>query len=207
MPEASPPRQRRATRPDPDMSDTFTDPQTIIDFWREAGPDRWFTADPDFDALVRNRFLDLYERAALGELDSWTEEPNGALALVILLDQFPRNMFRGHARMYATDAKALQLAQEALARGDHWRVGDDINQFFVMPLMHAEDLAEQDACVVLMEEVDPANLSFAHEHRDTIRRFGRFPHRNVILGRPPRDDESLFLADGDPAKEAHSTNS
>jgi uncharacterized protein (DUF924 family) len=189
------------------MSDTFTDPQTIIDFWREAGRDRWFTPDPDFDSLVRQRFLDLYERAALGELDAWTEEPNGALALVILLDQFPRNMFRGLARMYATDAKALQLAHEALARGDHWRVGDDINQFFVMPLMHAEDLAEQEACVALMAEVDPENLSFALEHRDTVSRFGRFPHRNRILGRTTRDDEAAFLADqGEPAA-AHSTNS
>lgn len=189
------------------MSDTFTDPQTIIDFWREAGPDRWFTADPEFDSRIRQRFLDLYERAALGELDSWTEEPNGALALVMLLDQFPRNMFRGHARMYATDPKALQLAQEALARGDHWRVGDDINQFFVMPLMHAEDLAEQDACVALMTEVDPQSLSFALEHRETIQRFGRFPHRNAILGRPSREDEVRFLADGAAAEEVHSTNS
>ncbi|BDA86169.1 hypothetical protein Sa4125_37110 [Aureimonas sp. SA4125] len=189
------------------MSETFTDPQTIIDFWREAGPDRWFFADADFDSLIRQRFLDIYERAALGELDSWTEEPNGALALVLLLDQFPRNMFRGHRRMYQTDAKALHLAREALARGDHLAVGDDVNQFLVLPLMHAEDLAMQDACVALMEEVDPDNLSFAHEHRETVRRFGRFPHRNVILGRPSSEEELEFLKATQGTDTAHSTKS
>ena len=189
------------------MSDTYTDPQTIIDFWREAGPDRWFTANPAFDRLIRRRFLDIYERAALGELDVWTEEPTGTLALVILLDQFPRNMFRGHSRMYATDAKALRIARKALSRGDHLTVGDDINQFLAMPLMHAEDNEAQEACVAWMVDIDPDNLSFAHEHRDTIQRFGRFPHRNEILGRDSTEAERKFLAAGPDSDAVNSTKS
>lgn len=179
------------------MSETILDPQAIIDFWREAGPEKWFERNEAFDATIGQRFGDVYERAALGDLDSWADEPNGALALVILLDQFPRNMFRGDPAMYATDEKARKIARMALARGDAEHVPDDVNQFFVMPLMHSEILDDHDECVRWMERIgDERNLKFANRHRDIVRRFARFPHRNALLGRRSTPEEEAFMADG-----------
>ena len=178
------------------MSDYSIDPQTIVDFWRDLGPERWFTRYDELDATIAQRFGDVYERAALGELDHWAEEPNGALALVLLLDQFPRNMFRGTPRAFATDDKALALAKAALARGDHYHVGEDINQFLAMPLMHSEDLGDQEACVRWMQEIGEENVPFAEEHRDIVARFGRFPHRNPILGRTTTPEEQAYLDGG-----------
>ncbi|MBC8129842.1 MAG: DUF924 domain-containing protein [Rhizobiaceae bacterium] len=178
------------------MSNYAIDPQTIVDFWREAGTERWFEKDEAFDEEVKRRFEDIYERAAGGELDEWIEEPTGALALVILLDQFPRNMFRGDAKTFSTDARALAIARIALERGDAHTVGEDINQFLAMPLMHSENLADQVACVEWMGEIGPENVSFAEEHRDIVRRFGRFPHRNAVLGRETTAEERAFLDGG-----------
>ncbi|ALN72401.1 MULTISPECIES: DUF924 family protein [unclassified Aureimonas] len=178
------------------MSDYSIDPQTIVDFWRDLGPERWFARDDELDATIAQRFGDVYERAAAGELDAWAEEPNGALALVLLLDQFPRNMFRGTPRAFATDEKALRLAKAALARGDHYHVGEDINQFFALPLMHSEALADQEECVRWMGEIGEENVSYAEEHRDIVSRFGRFPHRNAILGRDTTPGEQAFLDGG-----------
>ena len=178
------------------MNDYSIDPQTIIDFWRDLGPGGWFRKDDEVDATIRRRFGDVHERAARGELDGWAQEPNGALALVILLDQFPRNMFRGTPRMFATDEKALALARNALARGDHYGVGEDVNQFFAMPLMHSETLADQEDCVRWMREIGEENVPFAEEHRDIVARCGRFPHRNAVLGRPATAEEEAFLAGG-----------
>lgn len=178
------------------MSDYSLDPQTIVDFWRTAGADRWFVKDPEFDEEIRNRFGDVYERAARGDLDRWIDRPTGALALVILLDQFPRNMFRGEARMFATDGKAIEIARTALARGDAETVGEDVNQFLAMPLMHSERLEDQEACVEWMQRIGESNVPFAEEHRDIVRRFGRFPHRNALLGRVTNDEERAFLDGG-----------
>ncbi|MBB3938003.1 DUF924 family protein [Aureimonas phyllosphaerae] len=178
------------------MSDYSIDPQTIVDFWRDLGPERWFVKDDELDETITHRFGDVYERAALGDLDDWAEEPNGALALVILLDQFPRNMFRGRPEAFATDEKALRIAKAALARGDQWHVGEDINQFFAMPLMHSENLADQDECVRWMKEIGEENVPFAVEHRDIVARFGRFPHRNAVLGRETSPEETAFLDEG-----------
>ncbi|MBB3999356.1 DUF924 family protein [Aureimonas pseudogalii] len=178
------------------MSDYSTDPQTIVDFWRDLGPEGWFVKDEALDDTIRQRFGDLHERAALGEFDAWAQDPNGSLALVLLLDQFPRNMFRGETRAFATDAAALSIAKAALARGDHYHVGEDVNQFFAMPLMHSEDLEDQEACVRWMEEIGEENVSFAVEHRDIVQRFGRFPHRNAILGRTSSAEETAFLDAG-----------
>jgi uncharacterized protein (DUF924 family) len=182
--------------PDGFMSDFSVDPQTIVDFWREASPDRWFGKDAEFDATVRQRFRDVHERAAANGLDAWAAEPTGALALILLLDQFPRNMFRGTERAYATDAKALAIAKVALERGDADTVGEDVNRFLALPLMHSEDLADQHACVGWMERLDPESLRHAVEHRDVVARFGRFPHRNAILGRKTSEEERAFLDDG-----------
>ncbi|WP_062232036.1 DUF924 family protein [Aureimonas sp. N4] len=178
------------------MSDYSIDPQTIVDFWRDLGPERWFARDDELDATIAQRFGDVYERAAAGELDSWADEPNGALALVLILDQFPRNMFRGTPRAFETDAKALQLAKAALARGDHYHVGEDVNQFFALPLMHSENLEDQEACVRWMGEIGEENVPYAEEHRDIVARFGRFPHRNTILGRATTSEEQAFLEGG-----------
>lgn len=179
------------------MSSASIDPQTIVEFWREAGPDRWFGKDAEFDDTIRRRFGDVYEQAVRGELDAWRDDPTGALALVILLDQFPRNMFRNTLRAFATDEQALEIARQALARGDHHIVGEDVNQFLAMPMMHSEVLTDQEACVGWMSEIgDENNLAFAKEHRDIIARFGRFPHRNEILGRESHEAERRFLADG-----------
>jgi uncharacterized protein (DUF924 family) len=178
------------------MSEYSIDPQTIVDFWRDLGPERWFVKDDELDETITQRFRDVYERAAQGEFDDWAQEPNGALALVILLDQFPRNMFRGTAQAFATDEKALAIAKAALQRGDQWHVGEDVNQFFAMPLMHSEDLADQEDCVRWMGEIGEENVPFAVEHRDIVARFGRFPHRNAILGRETTADETTFLEGG-----------
>ncbi|MCE7027974.1 DUF924 family protein [Jiella avicenniae] len=173
------------------------DPQTIVDFWREAGPGRWFGKDEAFDETIRQRYGDLYEMAARGELDHWAENANGALALIILLDQFPRNMFRGSPLAFATDGKALAIARTALERGDHEVVAEDVNQFLAMPLMHSEAHADQEECVAWMERIgDEDNARAAEEHRDIIVRFGRFPHRNAVLGREPSEAEKAYLAEG-----------
>ncbi|WP_185983782.1 DUF924 family protein [Aureimonas mangrovi] len=178
------------------MSEYSIDPQTIIDFWRDLGPDKWFVKDEALDATIRERFGDVYERARLGEFDDWAEEPNGALALVILLDQFSRNIHRDSPRMYESDEKALAVAKRALARGDHEHVGDDLNQFLAMPLMHSEDLADQEACVTWMGEIGEENLPHAIEHCDIVAKFGRFPHRNRLLSRASTEEERAFLAGG-----------
>ncbi len=179
------------------MSTVSIDPQTIVDFWREAGSERWFGKDAEFDEAILRRFGDIYEQAVRGELDAWRRDPTGALALVILLDQFPRNMFRNTPKAFATDERALEIAREALARGDHRTVAEDVNQFLAMPMMHAESLADQDACVAWMGEIgDESNVAFAKEHRDIIARFQRFPHRNAILGRRSSEAERQFLVEG-----------
>lgn len=179
------------------MNDYAPDPQTIVDYWRSIGPDGWFEKDDAVDATIRQRFGDLHELGLDGELDEWAEEPNGALALVILLDQFSRNLHRDDPAMYAADGKALEIARRAIERGDQFRVGEDLNQFLAMPFMHSEALADHDVCVALMDEIgSEENRKFARHHRDIIVRFGRFPHRNALLGRQSTPEETEFLAKG-----------
>ena len=171
-------------------------PTDILAFWRQAGYDRWYNKDDAFDAEVRHRFLDLW-RAAAGELSSWEASDEGALALTIVLDQFPRNMFRGEARAFSSDAAALAVAQRALARGADARVDPELVQFFYLPFMHSEQLADQLRCVALFRKTpDGENLKYAEEHADIIRRFGRFPHRNRVLGRATTPEEQAFLDGG-----------
>lgn len=179
------------------MSTYTVAPDTIVEFWWNAGPEKWFAKDEAFDQTIRNRFLDIYEQAASGRLDEWMEEPTGALALVILLDQFPRNMFRGTPRVYETDERAKAIGVMALERGDHETVSEEINQFLAIPLMHSEKLEDQDACIAWMKRVGTKeNVTYAEHHRDIIARFGRFPHRNAILGRESTEAEQAFLAEG-----------
>jgi uncharacterized protein (DUF924 family) len=168
----------------------------VLEFWFvETRPRQWFAKDPAFDALLRERFLGLTLRALSGELDAWTAEPPSALALVLLLDQFPRQIWRDTAMAFAGDPQALPLSQKAVERG--WLEAEPEQarqQFWLMPLMHSEDLAVQEAALPLFARFcDPRTADFARRHRDVIARFGRFPHRNALLGRVSSAEELAFL--------------
>jgi uncharacterized protein (DUF924 family) len=172
------------------------DPGEVLQFWRAAGAQRWFQQDDAFDADFRARFLPAHEAAAAGRLDHWAQSAPGALALVLLLDQFPRNAFRGTARMYATDAQARAIADAALRQGYPQEVDPDLRQFFTLPFMHSERLPDLERCVALNRAEGGEPLRYALHHRDIVQRFGRFPHRNRILGRATTEEEQRFLAEG-----------
>ena len=169
----------------------------IVSFWREAGPEKWFEKDDEFDLMIRSRFLAIHEAAARGEIAAWEETAEGALALLILLDQFPRNMFRNSGRAFATDHLARAVADRALARGFEQETDATMRPFFYLPFMHSELLADQDRCLQLYGALgDPQQLKFAATHRDIIVKFGRFPHRNRLLGRETTPAEREFLDSG-----------
>jgi len=171
-------------------------PEEVLAFWREAGPDKWFTRDDAFDTAIRERFLATYEAAARGELAGWEASAEGALALVIVLDQFPRNLFRGDPRTYATDERARWTANLALKRGYDLDVPEAERGFLFLPFSHSEDLADQNRAVELYRAANDQDLSHAERHRDIIRRFGRFPHRNPVLGRETTPEEQAYLDGG-----------
>ena len=179
------------------MAEAPVTPAGILAFWRDAGPDRWYRRDDGFDAEVRGRFLGLWQRAAAGELSSWEASDDGALALVIVLDQFPRNIFRGDIRTYASDARAREVANRAIDRGVDARIDPALCQFLYLPLMHSEHLPDQLRCIELSRAAGHTeSLKWAEHHADIIRRFGRFPHRNHILGRATTPEEQVFLDHG-----------
>ncbi len=168
----------------------------IIDFCFVAGPaQRWFAKDPAFDAEVFSRLSALHVAAVAGELDSWRDTAAGCLALCILLDQAPRNLFRGDPRSYASDAAARAATRHALERGLDLDLPQEQRVFLYLPLEHSEDLADQEDCIGLMSVLDenPEWAAYARQHRDIIARFGRFPHRNAILGRASTPEEAKFL--------------
>jgi uncharacterized protein (DUF924 family) len=169
----------------------------VVDFWRNAGKSRWFAKDDEFDRDFCQRFLALHEAAARGELGTWQESATGALGLVLLLDQFPRNSFRGTPRMYATDTRARSVADQAIRAGHDLVVDPTLRLFMYLPFGHSEDLADQERSVEFARRaLSPVDLVHAEHHRDIVRRFGRFPHRNAILGRVSRPDEVRYLAEG-----------
>ena len=172
------------------------DAQAVLNFWfNDTTPNQWFTKDPAFDALVRQRFLDLTRQAIAGELAPWSETPQGGLALLLLLDQFPRQLWRNSAMAFAGDPQALALSLQALDRGWVEAEPDQARrQFWLMPLMHSEELAVQEASLPLFSQfVDERTADFALRHRDVIARFGRFPHRNAALGRQSSAEELAWL--------------
>lgn len=173
-----------------------TNPESVLEFWRQAGPGLWFAKDANFDRLFRERFLESYEAAILGQLDAWANSPDGALALVILLDQFPRNAFRGTPRMYASDARARKIADAAIRQQHDLRVDQHLVLFFYLPFAHAENLDDQERAVRLVERLGEPHLTFAKHHREIIRRFGRFPHRNPVVGREMLPEEQRYLDSG-----------
>jgi uncharacterized protein (DUF924 family) len=172
-------------------------PNDILGFWRSAGPRKWFARSTAFDEAVRLKFEPVHHAAARGEYDAWTVTAEGALALLILLDQFPRNLYRGSAHAFATDGRARQIARAAVEAGFHRAVEPELRQFFVLPFEHSEDLADQDFALSLAAELDdPELLRWAQIHRDIIVRFSRFPHRNRALGRETTAPELAFLDEG-----------
>ena len=173
-------------------------PRDVLDFWFAAGERKWFAHDPEFDAEVSGRFAALVTGARRNGLAEWEATPDGALAAVIALDQFPRNIFRGEPRAFASDADALTLAERAIERGFDVEVPASARRWFYLPFMHSEDPAMQERCVDLCRrgELRDGTLEYAIGHAAIIRRFGRFPHRNVILGRRSTDEEIRFLEDG-----------
>jgi uncharacterized protein (DUF924 family) len=179
------------------MTNTPTTPAEVLAFWRAAGRDKWFEKNDAFDADIRARFLDTYAAAAAGRLAQWEEDPEGALALVIVLDQFPRNMFRGDARTYAADPLARAVAARAIARAFDQCFPPAERRFFYLPFEHSEHLADQERCVALNRAAgDEEGVKWAELHADIIRRFGRFPHRNGVLGRATTAEEQAFLDGG-----------
>lgn len=170
--------------------------RAVIDFWRAAGPGLWFAKDAEFDRRFRERFADAHAAAARGELSDWAKSADGALALILLLDQYPRNAFRGTPRMYATDAAAREQAARAVAAGFERAVAPELQPFVILPFGHSELLADQELSVALARRLGQPHLGHAEHHCDIVRRFGRFPHRNAILGRPSTDAERHFLENG-----------
>jgi uncharacterized protein (DUF924 family) len=168
----------------------------IVRFWRDAGYKAWFTKDETFDGRCRG-FEAEHHAAARGELAQWEQDAESALALMILLDQLPRNIFRGSPHAFATDGLAQAAAARAIERQFDAATDSDLRFLFYMPFEHAEDLALQERCVQLFTNLGDANyLKHAIVHRDIIARFGHFPHRNAILGRKSTAEELQFLADG-----------
>ncbi len=178
------------------MNDTTIQPADVVRFWRDAGPEAWFRKSDDFDQRLRARFLDAHMAAATRALDHWADTAEGSLALLILLDQFPRNAFRGTAHMFATDPLALHFARLALTHGHDQATDAGLRAFFYLPLEHSEAPADQDRCVALCHPLGGQTHDYAIIHRDIIRRFGRFPHRNAVLGRETTPEEQAFLDSG-----------
>jgi uncharacterized protein (DUF924 family) len=172
-------------------------PETMLKFWADAGPKRWFTKDDAFDADCRLNFEAAHLTAARGGFADWEETPEGALALILLLDQIPRNIFRGSAHAFATDARALRVAERAVARGFDQRFEPALRCFLYLPFEHSEEPEDQTRAVELFETLGDAEyLRYAILHRDIIARYGRFPHRNAVMGRVSTAEEKAFLESG-----------
>ena len=167
----------------------------VLDFWFSSAVEaHWFDSDPEIDRQITEQFSDLYQYAYDGELSDWMKDAESALALVILLDQFPRNMFRGSPRAFASDHMAREVSRAAIDNAFDQQRSARERAFFYLPLMHSEDLLDQTECVQLYRRLqDDNSLDFAIRHHDIIARFGRFPHRNQVMGRESSEDEREFL--------------
>jgi uncharacterized protein (DUF924 family) len=170
-------------------------PQQIIDFWfADKVRKLWFNSTAEFDRLLCERFEELMEQAARGELDHWMESAEGCLALVIVLDQFPLNMFRGNAQSFATEARSRDVARVAIAKGFDQAFAAEQQAFLYMPFMHSEDLADQELALELFAQPGmESNLRFARHHHEIVESYGRFPHRNAVLGRTSTAAEIKYL--------------
>lgn len=171
------------------------DNASVLRFWfEESTPQQWFEKNDEYDRIIEERFGDIHQEASNGDHDGWTDTADGALALILVLDQFSRNLFRDDPRAFAQDAKALAIAKQAIARGQDKEVSEERRVFFYVPFEHSEDLADQEDSLPYFEALEnPEYLRYAIAHRDIIARFGRFPHRNAVLGRESTADEIAFL--------------
>jgi len=175
----------------------MTTPAEVIEFWRDAGMEKWFRGGDAFDTECRERFLDAHHAAARRDFGHWMGDADGALALLILLDQIPRNVFRGSGHAFASDGLAREYATQAIAAGFDAASEPALRMFFYLPFEHSEDMADQDRAVALFSALGNDNLlAYANAHRDVIARFGRFPHRNAALGRSNTPDEQAWLDAG-----------
>jgi len=171
--------------------------EDVVDFWREAGPERWFGGGPAFDARCRERFHDAHMAASRADLAHWEDQADSALALVLLLDQIPRNIFRGSAHVYATDPMARTVAERAIGHGHDMQVEPELRPFFYLPFMHSEAMLDQQRAVELYQSLNtPGADKWALHHRGIVERFGHFPHRNRLLGRPTTPAEQAWLDEG-----------
>jgi uncharacterized protein (DUF924 family) len=176
-----------------------TDPRAraIVDFWIRAGPKKWFEKSAEFDREIAERFGPLVEQVSAGALEVWRKEPVGSLALILLLDQFLRNIYRDTPDAFAHDALALKTAEDALAAGHDKQFANPLRRFFYVPFMHAEDIELQNRCIALCRAAgDEEGVKYGVIHAEIIEKFGRFPHRNRILGRTSSEEEERFLAAG-----------
>ncbi|MBI6632021.1 DUF924 family protein [Pseudomonas paralactis] len=179
------------------MTHTTTQPaEAVIEFWTQAGAKRWFAKDEGFDTAFRDTFHTTHMQAARRELDGWLATADGALALLILLDQYPRNAFRGTAHMFATDPLARFYAQQMVEAGLDQQIDPQLRAFCYLPFEHSEDPQDQQRSLVLNQQLDANTYHWAKEHADIIQRFGRFPHRNAVLGRATTAAEQVFLDEG-----------
>lgn len=179
----------------------MADPVDVLDFWLgEIGPDGWYAAGDALDALCRDRFAEVWQAAHDGGLEHWIDGTVGTLAYLVICDQLSRNIHRGHANSFATDPQARAAARTALANGWDMNAPEPERQFFYMPFMHSEELADQALCIQLfadkMPESGAPQLLHARAHEAVIARFGRFPFRNQALGRESTSEEAQFLSDG-----------
>lgn len=182
-----------AMQSDPDIP--AISPGDMLEFWySEPMASRWFSSTPALDAEIRARYEQVWLAAAKGRLEEWKNSPQGCLALVIVLDQLPLNMFRGEAKSFSTEQQAVEVCKLAIAREYDKQIARDRLAFLYMPLMHSENLLDQELSARLFEQAGlEGNLRFARHHRELIRRFGRFPHRNAILGRESSREELDYL--------------
>jgi len=171
-------------------------PATVLEFWfDETVKPLWYNSTPEFDQQLYNRFISIYKNAKEGHLIDWESTADGALALVIILDQFPLNMFRGEKASFATEAMSREVAQRAIDRKLDVQLNNEQKMFIYLPYMHSESLKDQDQSIILFKNAAlDDKLQFAEHHRNIVKRFGRFPHRNEILGRASTTEEINWLA-------------
>ena len=173
-------------------------PENVLSFWSSIGKKGWWTKDDEIDRKIVEQFSETHSLAAAGDLDHWAKTADGALALIIVLDQFSRNMFRGDPRTFAQDTKALELAKAAVQNGFDKQALEELRLFFYLPYEHSESIIDQNNSVLLMHSLgnEPDNMKAVLEHREIILRFGRFPHRNAVLGRHTTPAEQAYLDSG-----------